>query len=54
VAHRLGLVDRALTVHMPGGRIGISIGPDYAIQMTGTVNKVAEGVMHPDLFQVTV
>ena len=54
VAHRLGLVDRDLTVHMPGGRIGISIGPDYAIQMTGTVNKVAEGVMHPDLFQVTV
>ena len=54
VAHRLGLVDRDLTVHMPGGRIGISIGPDYAIQMTGTVNKVAEGQMHPDLFQVTV
>lgn len=54
VAHRLGLVDRDVTVHMPGGQIGISIGPDYAIQMTGTVNKVAEGVMHPDLLQVTV
>ncbi len=54
VAHRLGLVDRDVTVHMPGGTIGIRIGEDYAIRMTGTVNKVAEGTMHPDLFQVRV
>ncbi len=54
VAHRLGLVDRNVTVHMPGGTIGIRIGEDYAITMTGTVNKVAEGVMHPDLFAVKV
>ena len=54
VAHKLGLVDRDLTVHMPGGQIGISIGPDYSIMMTGTVNKVAEGTMHPDLFEVKV
>jgi len=54
VAHRLGLVDRTLTVHMPGGEIGIEIGEDYAIRMTGTVNKVADGTMHPDLFLVTV
>ena len=54
VAHRLGLVDRDVTVHMPGGTIGIRISEDYGIRMTGTVNKVAEGVMHPDLFQVQV
>jgi diaminopimelate epimerase len=54
VAHRLGLVDRDVTVHMPGGTIGIGIGDGYSIMMTGTVNKVAEGVMHPDLFAVTV
>ncbi|QYM77686.1 diaminopimelate epimerase [Horticoccus luteus] len=54
VAHRLGLVDRALTVHMPGGEIGIEIGDDFSIMMTGTVNKVAEGEMHPDLFAVNV
>ncbi len=54
VAHRLGLVDRDITVHMPGGTIGIRIGEDYGIRMTGTVNKVAEGIMHPDLFQVQV
>jgi len=54
VAHRLGLVDRAVTVHMPGGTIGIEIGDDFAIRMTGTVNKVADGAMHPELFAVTV
>ncbi len=54
VAHKLGLVDGDVTVHMPGGQIGIIISPDYAIRKTGTVNKVAEGVIHPELFQVKV
>lgn len=54
VAHKLGLVDRALTVHMPGGQIGITIDENYAIMMTGTVNKVADGTMHPELFAVKV
>ncbi len=54
VAFRLGLVDRELTVHMPGGQIGIEIGEGFSIMMTGTVNKVAEGRMHPDLFLVKV
>ena len=54
VAHRLGLVDRNLTVHMPGGKIGIEIGDEFSIMMTGTVNKVAEGHMHPELFAVKV
>jgi diaminopimelate epimerase len=54
VAHKLGLVDRSVTVHMPGGTIGIEIGDDFSIRMTGTVNKVAEGTMHPELFLVKV
>jgi diaminopimelate epimerase len=54
VAHRLGLVDRSVTVHMPGGTIGIEIGDGFSIMMTGTVNKVAEGTMHPELFAVKV
>jgi len=54
VAHRLGLVDRSVTVHMPGGQIGIEIGEHFEISMTGTVNKVAEGTMHPELFAVKV
>jgi diaminopimelate epimerase len=54
VAHKLGLVDREVTVHMPGGQIGIEIGEDFSIMMTGTVNKVADGAMHPELFAVKV
>lgn len=54
VAHRLGLVDAHVTVHMPGGRIGIEIAPDFAIRMTGTVNQVADGTLRPELFQVKV
>lgn len=54
VAHKLGLIDQNVTVHMPGGQIGIEIGPDFSIMMTGTVNKVAEGTMHPELFAVKV
>jgi diaminopimelate epimerase len=54
VAHKLGLVDRNVTVHMPGGEIGIEIGEGFAIRMTGTVNHVADGTMHPELFAVKV
>lgn len=42
VAHRIGLCDRDITVHMPGGRIGIQIGDDYAIRMTGPATRVAQ------------
>lgn len=41
VAHRIGLCDRFITVHMPGGRIGVEIGDDYAIRMTGPATRVA-------------
>jgi diaminopimelate epimerase len=54
VAHMLGLVDRSVAVRMPGGTIAIEIGDGFSIQMTGTVNKVAEGEMHPELFAVAV
>lgn len=41
VAHRIGLCDSDITVHMPGGRIGIKIANDYAIRMTGPATRVA-------------
>jgi diaminopimelate epimerase len=50
VAHRLGLVDRKLTVHMPGGRLAIEIGDGFDILMTGPVTKVSEGTVAPELF----
>jgi diaminopimelate epimerase len=54
VAHRLGLVDRRVAVRMPGGTIDIAIGDGFSIRMTGTVNKVADGELHPELFAVSV
>jgi diaminopimelate epimerase len=54
VAHRLGLVDQQVAVHMPGGQISVEIGPAYAIRITGPVVKVAEGTLHPELFVTKV
>jgi diaminopimelate epimerase len=54
VAHRLGLVDRSLTVHMPGGTLAVEIGEGYAITMTGPVTAVAEGTMNPGLFKFRI
>jgi diaminopimelate epimerase len=50
VAHKLGLVDAHLTVHMPGGTIGIEISPDFSIKMSGPTTRVAEGTLHAELF----
>ncbi len=51
VAHRLGLVDRSVAVHMPGGTIAIEIGDNYAITMTGPVTHVADGSLDEDLLE---
>jgi len=51
VAHRLGLCDSSVKVHMPGGMIAIEIGADFAIQMTGPVTRVAEGVISAEMFE---
>ena len=45
VACRLGLVDRDVTVHMPGGTLSIRIGEGFAIDMTGPVTRIGEGVI---------
>jgi diaminopimelate epimerase len=50
VAHRLGLCDHEITVHMPGGKIEIEIAPDFAIRMTGSVTRVATGTIDPEMF----
>jgi diaminopimelate epimerase len=54
VAHKLGLVDKNISVHMPGGIIKIEIGDDYAIRMTGAVTKVFEGTMNAEMFSVKI
>jgi diaminopimelate epimerase len=50
VARRLGLVDGSVTVHMPGGEIGIEVESDFAVRMTGPVARVCEGTIHPEMF----
>jgi diaminopimelate epimerase len=50
VAHKLGLVDRSVSVHCPGGIIKIEIGDNFAIRMTGGVTRVSEGVISPEIF----
>jgi diaminopimelate epimerase len=54
VAHKLGLCDRDISVHMPGGIIEIEIGDDYAIRMTGAVTKVADGVIAKEMFSASI
>lgn len=51
VAHRLGLVDRDVLVHMPGGVIKIEIGDNFNIRMTGPVTRVAEGFIDQEMFR---
>ena len=54
VAHKLGLVDNNVTVHCPGGDIQIEIRAGFDILMTGSVTRVAEGVICPEIFSVKV
>ncbi len=52
VAHKLGLVDKNISVHCPGGIIQIEIRDGFDILMTGSVTKVSEGVISPEIFSV--
>lgn len=50
-AHRLGMVDPNVTVHMPGGTLGIKISADYQIELIGPVTAVCAGVFGDDFKQ---
>ncbi len=54
VAHKLGLCDRQITVHMPGGELKISISDNYDIIMTGPVTRVCGGVLVKEAFTTKV
>jgi len=51
VAHRLGLCDPDITVHMPGGSLFIRISQDFTAVMTGPVTRICEGVIDPEMFE---
>ncbi len=54
IAHRLGLCDSDVTVHMPGGMLSIVVKEDFSILMTGGVTRVAEGEISPEMISWTV
>jgi diaminopimelate epimerase len=54
VAHKLGLCDSEITVHMPGGKLHISIQDNFFITMTGPVTKVSEGIISNEIFEEAI
>jgi diaminopimelate epimerase len=51
VAHKLGLCDSRITVHMPGGTLDIWFEEEFHAIMTGPVVHVSEGVIDNEMFQ---
>ena len=50
-AHRKGLVDREVTVTMPGGELEVTVGESYAIRLRGPVEEVMVGDFSADLLR---
>jgi diaminopimelate epimerase len=50
VAYRLGLCDPQIAVHMPGGKIDITVSNDFLISMSGPVTKIADGTISDEMF----
>ena len=51
VAHKLGLCNSHINVHMPGGKIDIALSADFSVLMSGSVTKVCEGIIHEEMFE---
>jgi diaminopimelate epimerase len=47
--HHRGLVDRSVTLRMPGGELAIELRADGEIEMTGPVEEVCRGTFAADL-----
>lgn len=54
VAHKLGLCDGDITVHMEGGDLSIKIAPDFSITMTGPATPVGVYEMSPEVLSQSV
>lgn len=51
VAHKLGLCDADISVHMPGGEIEIQLDDDFSATMTGPVTKICDGNIADEFFE---
>jgi len=47
--HRRDLVDRDVTVSMPGGTLKVTVGEGYAMRLGGPVEEVCSGDLSPEL-----
>jgi diaminopimelate epimerase len=54
VAYRLGLCDPQIAVHMPGGKIEVTVSSDFLISIIGPVTKVADGTISEEMFNQTL
>ncbi len=45
------MCDGSITVHMPGGKLQITIDPEGSIEMVGPVTRIAEGRIDPDALE---
>ena len=50
VACRLGLCNRDITVHMPGGELDIALTDDFFATLSGPVTRVCEGNIDSEIF----
>ena len=48
VAHKLGLCDGNIQVHMPGGQLAIEIDRDFTVSQSGPVTKIYDGILAPE------
>lgn len=51
VAHKLGLCDQQIKVHMPGGEIDIEISADFSVTMQGSVTVICHGDISNECLQ---
>jgi diaminopimelate epimerase len=51
VAHKLGLCDATIVVHMPGGDLDISLSDGFAAFMRGPVVRICSGIMDSQMFE---
>lgn len=47
--HARGLIDRAVTIAMPGGDLAVRLDDDHHLWLTGPVEEVCRGAFSPDL-----
>ncbi len=52
VARKLGLCDKEITVHMPGGKLQLSFEDDFSVTMTGPVAAVCDGVVREECLNI--